>query len=159
MPLSASIVGTSAAPVTHDVDLRWVLAFSAGIGDVSPAVFGETAFAHPVFAVCPEWPAILRVRGFGMSADEARRGVHASHDLTIHRPVRAGDRLTTTATAVAVEPGRNGAAVWIRLSTVDAAGAPVATTFQRTVFLGVEDRKSTRLNSSHEFVARMPSSA
>ena len=32
----------------------------------------------------------------------------------------------------------------------------------RTVTLGVEhmtDRKSTRLNSSHEFVSRMPSSA
>ncbi len=123
--------------MSHDVDLRWVLAFSAGIGDTAVAVFGETAVAHPMFAVCPEWPTILRVRGFGLSADETRRGVHASHDLTIHRPVRAGDRLRTTATAVAVEPGRNGAAIWIRLATVDADGAPVATTFQRTVFLGV----------------------
>ena len=29
----------------------------------------------------------------------------------------------------------------------------------RMFILGVQDRKSTRLNSSHEFVSRMPSSA
>lgn len=137
MPLSPSLLGTSAPPVVHDVDLRWILAYSAGIGDTAPTVFGGAAVGHPVFPVCLEWPAILGVRGFGLSADEARRGVHAAHDLTIHRPVRAGDRLATSATLVAVEPGRNGAAAWIRLDTVDADGAAVATTFQRTVFLGV----------------------
>ena len=43
-------------------------------------------------------------------------------------------------------PSRLGVALWISASAAaDAAAA--------------EDRKSTRLNSSHEFVSRMPSSA
>lgn len=137
MALSSSVVGLSGAPITHAVDLRWVLAYSAGIGDTVPAVFGDDAVAHPVFPVCPEWPAVLSVRGLGLAPDEARRGVHASHDLIVHRPVRPGDVLTTTAAVVAVEAGRNGAATWLRLTTVDAAGQPVATTYQRNVFLGV----------------------
>lgn len=137
MPLSPSIVGTSGPPIRHEVDLRWILAYSAGIGDVAPAVFSDDAVAHPLFPVCPEWPAVLSVRGLGLAPDEARRGVHASHDLIVHRPVRAGDTLATTATVVAVEAGRNGAAAWLRLTTLDADGQPVATTFQRNVFLGV----------------------
>lgn len=137
MPLSAQAVGASSAPFHHRVDLRWVLSYSAGIGDTAPPVFGPEALAHPMFAVCPEWPAVLDVRTGGLTRDEASRGVHASHDLTVHRRVRPGDELVTTATIVAAEPGRNGSATWTRLTTVDADGLPVATTYQRGVLLGV----------------------
>ena len=137
MPLPSSVLGLSGEPVHHHVDLRWVLSYSAGIGDTSPAVFGPDAVAHPLFVVCPEWPSVLSVRRLGLEPAEESRGVHASHDVTIHRPVRAGDDLTTTATIVGVEEGRAGAATWLRLSTVDGRADPVATTYQRNVLLGV----------------------
>jgi len=137
MPLPSSVLGLSGEPVHHHVDLRWVLSYSAGIGDTSPAVFGPDAVAHPLFVVCPEWPSVLSVRRLGLEPAEESRGVHASHDVTIHRPVRAGDDLTTTATIVGVEEGRAGAVTWLRLSTVDGRGDPVATTYQRNVLLGV----------------------
>lgn len=137
MPLSAAAVGSATSAHRHSVDLRWVLAYSAGIGDTAPSVFAQDARAHPMFAVCPEWPAVLDVRAGGLTREEASRGVHASHDLTVHRRVRAGDELSTVATIVAAEPGRNGAATWTRLTTVDRYGAPVATTYQRGVLLAV----------------------
>ena len=56
------------------------------------------------------------------------RGVHATHRLDLHRPPRAGDRLSTTATVVALEPRAPGAYMVLRLETVDAAGRPVSTT-------------------------------
>ena len=37
--------------------------------------------------------------------------------------------------------------------------APLAQDLAQESFLQLQDRKSTRLNSSHEFVSRMPSSA
>ena len=40
-----------------------------------------------------------------------------------------------------------------------AAGAAAAPAEEKTEFTVTLDRKSTRLNSSHEFVSRMPSSA
>ena len=140
MPLPSSVLGLTGEPIRHRVDLRWLLSYSAGIGDTSSAVFGPNATAHPMFIVGPEWPAVLSVRRLGLEPGEDTRGVHASHDLTIHRPVRAGDELTTTATIVGVEEGRAGAATWMRLATVDAVGEPVATTYQRNVLLGVELR-------------------
>ena len=140
MPLPSSVLGLTSEPIHHRVDLRWLLSYSAGIGDTSSAVFGPEATAHPMFIVGPEWPAVLSVRRLGLEPGEDTRGVHASHDVTIHRPVRAGDELTTTATIVGVEAGRAGAATWMRLATVDGAGEAVATTYQRNVLLGVELR-------------------
>ncbi len=140
MPLPSSVLGLTGEPIHHRVDLRWLLSYSAGIGDTSSAAFGPDATAHPMFIVGPEWPAVLSVRRLGLEPGEDTRGVHASHDVTIHRPVRAGDELTTTATIVGVEAGRAGAATWLRLATVDAAGEAVATTYQRNVLLGVELR-------------------
>ena len=137
MPLTSAVVGSTSRPFHHTADLRWILAYSAGIHDEARSVFSQHAVAHPVFPVCLEWPAILDLRVHGLTREEAGRGVHASHDLTIHRPVRPGDELVTTATTVGVEAGRNGAATWTRLSTVDAQGRPVATTYQRGVLLGV----------------------
>lgn len=138
MPLPSSVLGLTGEPIHHHVDLRWVLSYSAGIGDTSSAVFAQDAVAHPLFMVCPEWPSVLSVRRLGLTPDEERRGVHASHDVIIHRPVRAGDDLTTIATIVGVEAGRAGAATWLRLATVDPRHEPVATTYQRNVLLGVE---------------------
>lgn len=137
MPLSADVVGTASKPFGHHVDLRWVLAYSAGIDDTAEAVFSRRPVAHPLFPVCLEWPAILDVRGLGLTADESRRSVHAGHDVTLHRPIQPGENLVTTATLVGVEHGRAGAATWIRLTTTDSSGAAVVTTYQRSVMLGV----------------------
>ena len=45
--------------------------------------------------------------------------------------------------------------------SVNARAAPKSTQidYSRTVMVEFEDRKSTRLNSSHEWISRMPSSA
>ncbi len=137
VPLRADVVGSASAPFRHQVDLRWVLAYSAGIHDRADAVFSSSAVAHPLFPVCLEWPAILDTRAAGLTREESSKGVHASHDTTLHRPIRPGDELVTTAAIVGAEPGRAGAVMWTRLSTVDGDGAPVATTFQRSVLLGV----------------------
>lgn len=137
MPLTSDVVGSTSRAFRHTADLRWILAYSAGIRDAAPSVFSQQAVAHPLFPVCLEWPAILDLRAAGLTHDEASRGVHASHDVTVHRPVKPGDVLVTTATTVGVEQGRNGAATWTRLSTVDAEDQPVATTYQRAVLLGV----------------------
>jgi acyl dehydratase len=73
-----------------------------------------------------------------LSADELRRGVHATHDLTVHRLVQPGDVLTTTATVTAIEQRSPGAYETLRLETVSAEGEPVATTHMGSLFLGVD---------------------
>ncbi|MGI9327530.1 MAG: FAS1-like dehydratase domain-containing protein, partial [Pseudomonadales bacterium] len=146
MPLSSASVGTCTESFVHDVDARWLMAYAAGLNDLNPRYMDTTAgavCAHPLFPVCLEWPAILASRSpseaDGPTPEEAARGVHAAHDLTLHRPIRAGDRLQTTATVVAVQQIKPGAAQTLRLDTVDLnSGELVAQTYQLSISRGVE---------------------
>ena len=145
MPLPTSCVGASTAAIEHDVDERWTMAYAAGIGDLNECYLDTTraagVVAHPLFPVCLEWPVVLDARGLVprdlLPADELIRGVHATHDLHIHRLVRPGDRLRTTATIEGIERRRPGAYEVLRLDTVDAAGELVCVTRMGSLFLGV----------------------
>ncbi len=146
MPVDAAVIGLRTEPLVHEVDARWTMAYSAGLGDTGP-VYLDTArsggvVAHPLFTICPEWPVVLaardRMKEKGLTGDEHYRGVHATHDCRIHRLVRPGDTLSTQATIVGVERRRPGAYVTLRLETTDARGAPVATTWQGSLYREVE---------------------
>jgi acyl dehydratase len=138
------MVGESTRSFVHDVDERWIMSYAAGIDDLNPRYMDTTGGpvrAHPVFPVCLEWPVILSSRelpGYeNVTREEARRGVHAAHDLHLYKPIQAGDRLTTRATIVSLEAIRPGAAQMTRLDTVDEAGELVCRTYQLGISRGV----------------------
>ncbi|MBI4310624.1 MAG: MaoC family dehydratase N-terminal domain-containing protein [Chloroflexi bacterium] len=146
MPLSTAVVGTSGEPVTHEMDARWMMAYAAGLGETLPCYLDtrrpQGIVAHPLFPVCLEWPALLAIRrrsgSKSLSPAEALRGVHATHDLTIYRGVRPGDRLTSQATIVGIERRKPGAYQVTRVETKDASGATVCTTWYGTLYRGVD---------------------
>ena len=142
MPLPASLIGIATEPVIHPVDSRWLMAYAASIGS-HDACYLDTrrdggVVGHPLFPVCLEWPAVLALRdrllSAGLTSEEAARGVHYTHDLTVHRLARPGDRLSTTARLASVSAKRSGALAVIELVTVDESGQPVATTMMGTVY-------------------------
>jgi acyl dehydratase len=139
--LHPGIVGVTVGPVEHAIDARWLMAYAAGLGETDPRYFDTAApggpAAHPVFAVCYEWPVALTVREQTIGPALARFGVHSTHDLVIHRPPRAGDRLVTRGTVIGLDPRRAGALVTVRYETVDAAGQPVTTTSYGSLYRGV----------------------
>ena len=145
MPIPTEMAGSTAGPLIHHVDERWTMAYAASIADLAPAYLDTTraagVVAHPLFPVCVEWPAIVEAREayrrFGVSGEEVRTGVHATHDLTVHRLVRPGDELHTSLETVGVVGIRPGAMTITRLRTVDADGQPVATTTQNGIHLRV----------------------
>jgi acyl dehydratase len=137
MPLNTAIVGGESQAFSHRVDSRWLMAYAAALGDMNAAYLDTAAgsvIAHPVFPVCLEWPAILdcaRLPGSeSASAEERARGVHASHDLHLYRPIIAGETLTTRATVIGLESIRPGAAQTTRLDTRTESGELVARTYQ-----------------------------
>jgi acyl dehydratase len=142
MRIPTSVVGITAGPREQEIDARWFMAYAAGLGESAPEYFDTTrpggVVAHPLFPVCYEWPLALDIRAKALPDDVAVRGVHATHRLTVHRPPRAGDRLSTTATVVALEPRPPGAYMVLRMETVDAAGRRVTTTEYGSLYLGVD---------------------
>jgi hypothetical protein len=117
VPLSSESVGVFGEPLASSVDARWPMSYAAGLGDARADYMDTRArpdvLAHPLFPVCFEWPAFLSTRhlpvGENLSSDERVRGVHASHDLVLHRPLRAGVELETRATISRFERRPSGA--------------------------------------------------
>ncbi len=141
MTLSASLVGGTAGPYVHDIDARWLMAYAAALEETAPEYFDTTRpeglVAHPLFSVCYEWPLAVELRATLTSEEIAARSVHATHDLVIHRPVKVGDRLETTATVSLIEPRSPGAYQVTRFETIDQGGKPVTTTEYGSIYRGI----------------------
>jgi len=122
------------------------MAYAAALDDLLPCYMDTRApdplLAHPMFPVCIEWPVVIGMRqafeSGALTLDESRRGVHATHDLMIHRPIRPPEKLSTRATIVAIERRKPGAFQLTRLETVDESGAPVCTSMYGTIYRGVD---------------------
>jgi len=142
MPIDSSAVGTAAEGVVHDIDPRWMMAYAASLGDTLSCYFDtkrpQGIISHPMFPCCFEWPAFLAMRarlvGAGLTDAELLRGVHASEDTMLRRPIRPGDRLTTRASIAEVRRTKPGAYVITRIETRDANADLVCTTHYGSIF-------------------------
>lgn len=145
MPLNTAVVGGESKTFVHEVDARWLMAYAAGLGDTTATyrnTQAHTIIGHPMFPVCLEWPAIVDCvnipGGETATARERARNVLAAHDLHIRRPIRAGERLSTTATVIGLQRIKPGVAQTIRLDTYAEGGDLVCRTYQLGIIRGVE---------------------
>lgn len=153
MPLDSAVVGASIPAQEHHVDARWLMAYAASLADYNPLYMDTAAHAvqaHPVFPVCLEWPVILNTRAIAatqsLTQAEAARGVHASHDLHLYKPITQDQVLATAATMIGVRQIKPGAAYTMRLDTHDQAGDLVARTYQLGIYRGVDVQGSDRFS-------------
>lgn len=141
LALRRDLVGVTVGPIAHAIDARWLMAYAAGLGETDARYFdtldpGGPA-SHPLFPVCYEWPALVAVRARATPDEIAVRSVHATHDLVVHRPARAGDALHTTARVTGLAHRRAGTLLTVRLETTDADGRRVTTSDYGSVYRGV----------------------
>ena len=142
--IDTATVGLPLASRESRITVRQMLAYAAGLGDTSPAVFDDAApgfVAHPALCVALEWPVISDPATAAALVPEAAdrlRAVHLVQDSTFHRPVRAGDRLITSGTVSGVWRGSGGTRTACLLGTFDGAGTPVVTSRTVAVYRGVD---------------------
>jgi acyl dehydratase len=145
MPLASSIVNTASESVSSEIDARWTMAYAAALGDSLDAYMDTLRplelVAHPMFPVCFEWPLIVAMRRLFktnlLTEEEAARGVHATHDLIIHRAIRPPETLHTRLVVAGVERRKPGAYQLTRLDTTDSRNNPVCTSFYGSIYRGV----------------------
>ena len=99
---------------------------------------------------------------FGCSTPFAKLLIHNAHPILLAGLLYAGSGIGLTLVVGARALRRDAQTVWPRGN--DLIWLLGATVFggilgPALLMFGLQDRKSTRLNSSHEFVSRMPSSA
>lgn len=143
MPLDCAVVGAAAGERTVDVSVRACLAYAAGTSDPNPQYIDDDRpagiVAPPLFGVSLDWALRPALTGLlGLTTAESARGVHATHDMIFHRPIRPRDRLTVRGTVVQAEPRPPGAYLVCRYDTTDPDGAPVLTVYYGSIFRGVQ---------------------
>jgi len=139
---AARVASLHVGPTAVTVDARWLMAYAAALGETDPRYYDTLApdgpVAHPLFPVCYEWPLAQAVRAKAMDEAVARRGVHAFHNLVVHRPPKSGEILRAGARVVRVQKVRAGTLVVIRFTTTDRSGVAVTTTDHGSIYRGVE---------------------
>jgi len=130
--------------MTCHVDARWLMSYAAGLGHSDPAYFDTTrargVMNHPLFPIAVEWGLITDpgsgLEALGLSMAERLSGVHARHDLHLHRPIHAGTDVRVSAQIVGIEQTPPGALLTIRLRGADSDG-PLWTTWMGSLYRGV----------------------
>ena len=145
MPLDSAMVGSKVDSIANEIDTRWAMAYAASLGDYLPCYLDTRQpagiVAHPMFAVCFEWPAAgsIRHKARGtLSRDEAARSVHATHHTIIHRLVHPPEHLITSAKLLGIERRKPGAYEVAKFETVDDRGEPVCTTYYGNLYREVD---------------------
>ncbi|WP_224392252.1 MaoC family dehydratase N-terminal domain-containing protein [Pseudonocardia sp. ICBG1293] len=144
-----SWVGHSSDPVgPYQVGREKIREFAVAIGDGDPLfrdVDAARAAGHadlvapPTFPTCFTMPVIegfLREPAFGW---DYTRMVHGDQRITFHRPVVAGDELTTVLHVDQLRTRAGNHMLTLRCEVADAAGLPVATTHSMLVSPAGED--------------------
>lgn len=140
MKLASRIVGAQAPALEQTLDTRWVMAYSAALGESDPRCYDTSRQdlpVHPVFPVCYEWEPLQPVRNLPELEPVYPRLVHAQHDMTIHRPLRAGETVRTAARLVAALARAPGAFVVFRCETRDTSGQVVVVSDYGYLYRGV----------------------
>lgn len=142
MKLAAAVVGHEAGPVEHVLDARWVMAYSAGVGETDLPYYDTLSkggpAVHPLFPVCYEWPVSQPLRNLPELRPLASRLIHAQHDLVLHRALRAGETVRTFARIVRVEQRSPGAFVVYRFEATSPEGERLTTSDFGALYRGVQ---------------------
>lgn len=96
--LTTSDVGSLTIARTTLLDSRFTMAYAAAINDANPTYFDDLRDGglniHPGICFSLQWASRFRPDQ-PVNLRAAPFGVHASTDLRIHRPFRAGEAITT----------------------------------------------------------------
>jgi acyl dehydratase len=134
-------LGDWSAARPYQADAATIAAYARATNDRRPdALAGEVA--PPVFAIVPA----MGIRGGSVVRAEHRaeigpRAVHGEHWIRQHRPIRAGDELSTRACAVGVHAKASGVTVVNKFETSSTEGLVTEqffTAFYRGVSSAVE---------------------
>ncbi len=144
-------VGVWSDPKRFDVTAERVAAYAAATNDpIAAHLSGE--IAPPVFAVVPVFDILLS-QLFAVAPESIAPFVlHGEQDFTFHRPIRAGDALTSRGKVIGYSAKPSGTVGCVYIETHDAAGELVNEQYVSTFIRGIDAGESVgELAPTHAF--------
>ncbi len=123
------------------VEAGRIKAFAAATNDPIPA-HRDGELAPPLFAVVPVWEM---VSAFGLEIPEEvmLRALHGEQDIFLHRPLRPGEVLRSSAALVGVHSKGSGTTLVTRCESRDSDEDLIVEQYTVTYFRGVSGDEST----------------
>ena len=147
-PLDGSAAGRSYPPTDpYEVGIEHVREFASAIGDTNP-LYRDRAAAraagHPDVLAPPTFPFVLAFRATRQVIEDPElaidysRVVHGEQSFVYARPIRAGDRVSTTVTIDSVKSMGGHTMLTTRSDLATVEGEHVVTAFSTLVIRGPE---------------------
>ncbi len=146
MALDRELVGRSYPPsAVYEVGRAKIAEFATAIGDGSPVyrdAGAARAAGHPDVIAPPTFAIVVTMDAAGVVLADPEVGldfsrvVHGDQKFTHHRPIRAGDRLISTATIEGARTVAGNDLLTTRVDVADDAGEPVCTAVMTLVARG-----------------------
>ncbi|HVY09546.1 MAG TPA: MaoC/PaaZ C-terminal domain-containing protein [Mycobacteriales bacterium] len=152
-------VGTWSDPKQFDVTAERIAAYAAATNDpIAAHLSGD--IAPPVFSVVPVFDILLS-QLFAVAPDTIAPFVlHGEQDFTYHRPIKAGDQLTSRGKVIGYAGKSSGTVGCVYIETHDAAGELVTEQYVSTFIRGIDAGESIgELAPSHTFDEALRASA
>jgi acyl dehydratase len=126
--LDLGLVGKPGRPFEFAYTWKDCVLYALGVGarlpDELPFLYEQRGPAVlPTFAVVPSFPAM--VDALTQARADFARVLHGEQAITLHRPIPAQGKLTTTATLTGIHDKGKAALIVVECRTVDAQGAPL----------------------------------
>jgi acyl dehydratase len=129
MPLNKDLIGREYAPTTSEATLEAMQNYARAYNDDNPAFFSSTRadgiIAPPMYAIVMIWPSIMGVVGDPDLRVDVVRLLHGEQDMEFIRPIRPGDKITTSAKVASIETKASGETLVIELNAKNQGGEVV----------------------------------
>jgi acyl dehydratase len=146
MALDRGLVGRSYPPsAVYEVGRAKIAEFATAVGDDSPVhrdADAARAAGHPDVIAPPTFAIVVTMDAAGVVLQDPQVGidfsrvVHGDQRFVHHRPIRAGDRLVSTATIDGARSVAGNDLLTTRVDLADESGEPVCTAVMTLVARG-----------------------
>jgi acyl dehydratase len=132
MAMNRELIGRTYAASTYEVKEEAMIRYALATNETNPR-FLDSSVQGGVIAP-PVFPVVYHTQVLGKPISdpelniEFRRALHGEQDMTFHRPIRAGDVLSTTPSIEDIREKGTGETISIRLRTENQSGELVEET-------------------------------
>jgi len=146
MAMNRELIGRSYASSTYEVTEKAMIRYALATNETNPRLLGPGSIGDPIAA--PVFPVVYHAKALGMPIGDPelnidfKRALHGEQDMTFHRPLRAGDLISTTPSIEDIRDKGTGETIAIRLRSEDQTGERVEETLFTLFVRGMPKARS-----------------
>jgi acyl dehydratase len=157
MAMNRRLIGRSYAPSTYEVEEEAMIQYALATNETNPRLLDSNTEGGLIAA--PVFPVVYHARALGKPISdpelniEFRRALHGEQDMSFHRPLRAGDLISTTPSIEDIRDRGTGETIAVRLRSENQVGELVEETLFTLFVRGESKEDAGRERSRKKVVA------